>query len=161
MITIRDRTRRRSLAAMAIVAGLGAALMPAVPTIAQDDAAQPEATYRDVEATLGGVPTFVLQFPPAGIAGAWAELKAIEFGDTALDAKTKALIGIAVAAQIPCHYCVWADTNAAKAAGASEEEIAEAVAMSAITRHWSTVFHGMQVDFEQFKVELGGDVDVQ
>ena len=92
---------------------------------------------------------------------AWAELKGLEFGETALDAKAKALIGIAVAAQIPCHYCVWSDTNTAKAAGASDEEVAEAVAISALTRHWSTFFHGMQVDFDQFKMELGGEMAAQ
>ena len=34
----------------------------------------------------------------------------------ALDAKTKQLIGLGVAAQIPCAYCVYATTKAAKAA---------------------------------------------
>ncbi|RVC48193.1 carboxymuconolactone decarboxylase family protein, partial [Mesorhizobium sp. M4B.F.Ca.ET.088.02.2.1] len=24
-------------------------------------------------------------------------------------------------------------------------------------RHWSTIFNGMQVDFEQFKKEMGGE----
>jgi hypothetical protein len=32
------------------------------------------------------------------------------------------------------------------------------VAMAALTRHWSTVFNGMQVDFETFKKELGGEM---
>ena len=41
-------------------------------------------------------------------------------------------------------------------AGASEEEIEEAVAISALTRHWSTVFNGMQVDLDQFKKEMAG-----
>lgn len=70
--------------------------------------------------------------------------------------KTKALISLAVAAQIPCHYCVWADTNTARQAGASNEEIAEAVGMAALTRHWSTLFNGLQVEFDTFKQDLGG-----
>jgi AhpD family alkylhydroperoxidase len=103
------------------------------------------------------VPTFVNSFPKAGIAGAWAEVRDIQFSDkTALNAKTKALIGIAVAAQIPCMYCVYQDTLGAKQAGATQEEIQEAVAVSAMTRHWSTVFYGNQIDFEQFKKEMGG-----
>ena len=98
-------------------------------------------------------------FPKAGIAGAWQELKAIEFSeDTALSPKVKSLISLAVAAQIPCNYCVWADTMAARQAGATDEEIAEAVTMAALTRHWSTFFNGMQIDFDQFKKELGGEM---
>jgi len=40
---------------------------------------------------------------------------------------------------------------AAKANGATDEEIREAVAMAAISRHWSTVLNGMQVDLNAFK----------
>ena len=95
--------------------------------------------------------------PPAAVPGAWAELKAIELStDTALTPKEKSLISVAVAAQIPCNYCVWADTNAARQAGATDEEIAEAVTIAALTRHWSTIFNGLQIDFETFKKEMGG-----
>jgi AhpD family alkylhydroperoxidase len=51
------------------------------------------------------------------------------------DAEVKALIGLAVVAQIPCSYCIWADAESAKAAGASEEEIHEAVAIAATERY--------------------------
>jgi AhpD family alkylhydroperoxidase len=56
-------------------------------------------------------------------------------------------------AQIPCSYCVYFHTAAAKLNGATDEEIREAVAMSAIVRHWSTVLNGMQVDLAGFKRE--------
>ena len=116
-----------------------------------------ETTIRDIQSTMGGVPNFVKQFPKAGLPGAWAEVKAIELSDTtALSPKVKSLISLAVSAQIPCQYCVWSDTRNAKRAGASDEEIQEAVAMSALTRHWSTVFNGLQIDFETFKKEMGG-----
>jgi AhpD family alkylhydroperoxidase len=147
---------RRPVAALALGLALvgGVASLPAQ----SEDAASAEATYKDIEATLGGVPSFIRSFPKAGVAGAWQELKGLEFGgDTALPMKVKALIGIAVAAQIPCEYCVWADTETAKQAGATDEEIAEAVAVAALSRHWSTFFHGMQVDLETFKQELGGE----
>ena len=80
---------------------------------AQDASAQ--ATYRDIEQTLGSVPGFFKQFPEAGIAGAWAEFKSVQLNPkTKLDAKTKELIGLAVSAQIPCQYCVYFHTAAAK-----------------------------------------------
>ena len=118
---------------------------------AQDASA---AAYQDIEQTLGMVPTFFKAFPKSGIAGAWAEFKSVQLNPkTALDVKTKELIGLAVAAQIPCAYCVYFHTAVAKANGATEEEISEAVAMASISRHWSTVLNGMQVDLAGFKRE--------
>jgi len=116
--------------------------------------ASAEETYRDIEQTLGLVPSFFKAFPDAGIAGAWAEFKAVQLNPkTELSGKEKELIGLAVAAQVPCSYCVYFHTAAARLHGASEAEIREAVAMAAITRHWSTVLNGMQVDEAQFMKE--------
>jgi AhpD family alkylhydroperoxidase len=100
------------------------------------------------------VPTFFKQFPEVGIAGAWAEFKSVQLNpNTKLDGKTKELIGLAVSAQVPCTYCIYFHTAAAKLNGATDEEVREAVAMAAITRHWSTVLNGMQVDAAVFKQE--------
>jgi AhpD family alkylhydroperoxidase len=74
--------------------------------------------------------------------------------DAKLDAKTRELIALAVAAQIPCTYCVYFHDKAARAEGASEAEVREAVAASAHVRHWSTVLNGMAYDFAEFKAEL-------
>ncbi len=71
-----------------------------------------------------------------------------------LDAKTRELVALGVAAQIPCSYCVYAHDKNARAAGASEAEIREAVATAAHVRHWSTVLNGMAYDFEKFKAEV-------
>lgn len=120
---------------------------------AQDTTA--ETAYKDIEATLGSVPSFFKAFPESGIAGAWAEFKSIQLNpQSALDAKTKELLGLAVSAQIPCQYCIYFHTKAAMANGATEEEVREAVAMAAIVRHWSTVLNGMQVDEAMFRQEM-------
>jgi len=123
-------------------------------TSAQAEDATATAAYADMKATLGIVPGFFKAFPESGIAGAWAEFKSVQLNpNTALNAKTKELIGLAVASQIPCAYCIYFHTAVAKANGASDEEVREAVAMSAMTRHWSTVLNGMQVDLATFKGE--------
>ena len=71
-----------------------------------------DAAIKDIQATMGGVPSFIAQFPKAGVPGAWAEVKALELSDgTALSPKVKALISLAVSAQIPCTYCIWSDTE--------------------------------------------------
>lgn len=143
---------RHAVAAIALA--IAAAL--AVPAFA--DALHPteQEVIDDIKATIGGVPTFVTQMPPAARPGFWTLERDLELGTTALDAKTKALISLAVAAQIPCQYCVWADTNTLKQLGATDEEIGEAVSIAALTRFSSTAFNGLQVDFEQFKAEMGG-----
>lgn len=129
---------------------LATIVVAAQPAVAQDASA----TYRDIEQTLGMVPGFFKMFPEVGVAGAWSEFKSVQLNpQTALNGKTKELIGLAVSAQIPCQYCIYFHTAAAKANGATDEEIREAVAMAAIARHWSTVLNGMQVDLNGFKHE--------
>ena len=124
------------------------------PTFADTAADQ---TRADIQTTLGGVPSFVGAIAEPAIPGIWAEFKGLELTDTALDVKTKALISLAVAAQIPCSYCIWSDTEDAKKAGATQAEIAEAVAVAGFTRNMSTIFNGMQVDFATFKAEMSGN----
>jgi len=126
----------------------------ATPAFAADDAGY-AASLKDVEKTFGMVPTFIKQMPKAGFSGAWQQLKDLEFSeDTALSAKVKALIGLAVVSQIPCAYCIWADAAGARQAGATEEEIGEAVAIAGTERFWSTMLNGLQVDLDLFKKEL-------
>jgi AhpD family alkylhydroperoxidase len=147
--------------AMASATGLiaGTMLLPRMGTAAEP-AASLDATYKDIEQTLGKVPGFVHQVPKAALPGAWSEVKALEFSDnTALPPKVKALISLAVSAQIPCQYCIWEDTMGARQAGATDQEIQEAVTIAALARHWSTILNGMQVDFETFKKDLGGDTE--
>jgi len=71
-----------------------------------------------------------------------------------LDAKTRELIGLGVAAQIPCAYCVYVHNKNARMAGATEAEVREAVAAAAHVRHWSTVLNGMAYDFASFTAEV-------
>jgi AhpD family alkylhydroperoxidase len=136
------------------IAAAGLISLVALPSAVSAEDASAQAAYKDIEQILGSVPSFFKLFPEAGIAGAWAEFKAVQLNPkTKLDGKTKELLGLAIAAQIPCHYCVYFHTAAAKLNGATEQEIRETVAMAAIVRHWSTVLNGMQVDFNGFKQE--------
>ena len=130
----------------------GGAAAPASPPAEITDAVS---AYADIEQTIGFVPTFMKMFPEEGIAGAWREMKSLELSpDTALDLKTKALVGLGVSAQVPCQYCVYHDTEMARHAGASDSEIREAIAIAAITRHWSTVLNGSLLDENAFKRDV-------
>lgn len=122
----------------------------AKPPVAADPA-----TVRDIEATFGFFPQFLRAVPATLLPAAWASLKNFQMStNTQLDNKTKELIGLAVAAQIPCDYCVVFHTEVARANGASEEEIREAIGMAAVTREMSTMINGGQVDKAAFKRDL-------
>jgi AhpD family alkylhydroperoxidase len=137
----------RKIGLLAFAAG---ALLAITPAHAEDASAT--AAYKDIQATLGTVPDMFKTLPDVAVAGAWAEIKGVQLNpNTALSGKTKELMGLAVASQIPCQYCIYFHTLAAKANGASDEEIKEAVAMAAIVRHWSTMLNGSQVDLAAFK----------
>lgn len=110
---------------------------------------------KDINQTfMGSTPEFLKRFPDAARAGAWRAMKDVELGRTALPGKLKSLIGISVAAQVPCKFCLIADTEFAKLEGATEAEITEAVAMAAFTRQMSTFLNGMQVDLPQFRADI-------
>ena len=118
------------------------------------------AAKADIQKTLGFVPQFFLKFPEGMLAGAWEEMKTLQLNPhTALAGRTKELIGLGVAAQIPCHYCIYAHTSFARLNGASDREIGEAVAMAALTRHWSTYLNGIQTDEGKFRGEIAKIVE--
>ena len=118
------------------------------------------AAKADIQKTLGFVPQFFLKFPEGMLAGAWEEMKTLQLNPhTALAGRTKELIGLGVAAQIPCHYCIYAHTSFARLNGASDTEIGEAVAMAALTRHWSTYLNGIQTDEAKFRGEIAKIVE--
>ena len=93
-------------------------------------------------------------YPEHALQAALEARGVLEGEDAALDAKTRELIALGVAAQIPCSYCVYAHDRNARAAGATEQEIREAVATAATTRQWSTVLNGMAYDLHAFKAEV-------
>lgn len=99
-------------------------------------------------------PTFFTEtYPTQALDKALALDGALSGDEAALDEKTRQLISLAVAAQIPCSYCVHAHKRSAEAAGATEAEVREAVAAAAMIRHWSTVLNGMEYDLDAFKAE--------
>jgi AhpD family alkylhydroperoxidase len=108
--------------------------------------------YKDIEKTLGMVPKFFLMLPEEALPGAWSEFKAVQLSPyTALSSKHKELIGLAVAAQIPCEYCIYYHREGARLSGASEREIQEAVGVAAVTRHWSAILNAFRLDRAAFR----------
>ena len=145
-----NTTKHMKLMKMVTVAAL--AFAPAARAADNPAAAAAKA---DIQKTLGFVPQFFIRFPEEALPGAWEEMKTLQMNPhTALPGRTKELIGLGVAAQIPCHYCIYAHTEFARLNGASDAEIGEAVAMAGLTRHWSTFLNGTQTDETKFRAEI-------
>ena len=141
---IRTLTLAGALATSALLAAPGMA----------DDAAL-EAARADMAATLGPDAVELNVLPDAFLAPTWAQTRAwLIDQDSTIPPKYRALIGLAVSSQIPCQYCIYGDTSDARVFGATEEEIKEAIMFGAMTRMWSTIMNGNQVDFEAFKAEI-------
>lgn len=74
---------------------------------------------------------------------AWFALNAIVGReDGAIPKKYRELIAIAVAATTQCPYCIEGHAKAAKAAGATREEVAEAALLAAALRAGGAATHG-------------------
>ncbi len=118
---------------------------------------------RDVEkemiAHFGFVPGFYDTLPSSAKALEWGVHRDVELAETAIPQKYKELIGLAVAAQLKCRYCIYFHTQAAIAHGATDEELKEACFMAGLTAQFSNAITGMRYDFEKFQQEVDRAVD--
>jgi AhpD family alkylhydroperoxidase len=78
---------------------------------------------------------------PQGMKAFWAFDKAA-MADGAIPVKYKELMALAVAFTTQCPYCIEVHSNQARGAGASNQEIAEAVVVAAALRAGAAVTHG-------------------
>jgi AhpD family alkylhydroperoxidase len=108
---------------------------------------------KEVAGLFGSVPDWMAALPESVAGDVWGMFKNVQLQKTAIPNKYKELIGLAVAATSKCRYCTLFHTEAAKANGATEDEIKEALLMGAATTFFSTWLNGSQYDFNKFKKE--------
>lgn len=136
-----------------------AAFVLALPFTARADEAL-DAAKTEMTDALGGVPAFIALLPEGAQAGAWEFMKGSSGNPNGeIPAKYRELIALGVAAQIPCAYCAYAHTAFARANGATDAEIREAIAYGAEVRLWSTILNGSQYDLERWKSEIDAILD--
>ena len=113
-----------------------------------------EKAKAEIEQTFGTLLSTFDAYPKHSLSTAWENYKNLSGPGSSINAKNKELIQLAVASQIPCVYCVYFHRLSAKANGATDEEIKEAVALGAQTRQWSMITQGSGISFEDFKAEF-------
>ncbi len=138
---------------------VGALVALAMPAFAVADESR-DAARAEMESALGIVPPFIELMPDGAKSGAWEFMKGSS-GNLAgeIPPKFRELIALGVAAQIPCSYCAYAHTAFARAQGATDAEIDEAIGYAAEVRLWSTVLNGHQYDMDTWRSEIDGIVD--
>ncbi len=80
---------------------------------------------------------------------AYAAWKNAAMAAGAIDKKTKELMALAAACAILCEYCIDSHTQKAKAYGATEQEIAEVIAVATVVKAGSTISYGIKA-FEHY-----------
>ena len=112
-----------------------------------------EKAKNEIQELYGTFPSWFDAYPKHALSGAWENFKQLA-GESNIPSKYKELLQLSVASQIPCVYCVYYHRMAAKSAGATDEEIKEAVALGAQTRQWSMIAQGAETNLEAYKKEV-------
>jgi len=112
-----------------------------------------EEIYREMEDLLGAVPSMFKTIPDSSLELEWELLKRVHIEEGPIPNKYRELIGIAISGVMKCHYCAFHHTEFAKALGATDEEIEDALHVAKSSAGWSTYINGMQLDFEEIKKE--------
>jgi AhpD family alkylhydroperoxidase len=109
--------------------------------------------YAEIQQMFGSVPAWLQEIPPAALSGFWGLMRDFQLAETRIPNKYKELMGLAVSGATRCRYCALFHAEAAKLAGATDEEIAEASMMGAVTMMGSTFLNAQQTDYELFRKE--------
>lgn len=120
--------------------------MPLIEYAGADD--EVRAVFDDIKRTrnVEDVNNFwkVLANHPPTLRQVWEEVKQV-MAPGALDPLTKELIYIAVSATNGCEYCTTTHTASARNKGASEAQIAEALAVAALANKTNRLANGYRV----------------
>jgi AhpD family alkylhydroperoxidase len=116
-------------------------------------------TKAEMEEYLGRVPSWIDGLPEPAADHSWRLVRDFELGETELEQREKALIGLGAAAALQCPYCVRFHKAEAKLEEATDEQVSEAVGIASGVRYFSTVLHGAEIDHEEFAAETEDIVD--
>jgi len=101
---------------------------------------------------FGSAPDWLKAIPESVVGDLWGTFKGVELQKTMIPNKYKELI-VWRGCDHKCRYCTLFHTEAAKANGATDDEIKEALLMGGVTSLFSAWLNGSQYDFEKFKKE--------
>ena len=107
----------------------------------------------EIEKMFGRVPSWVSEMPDSALEGFWTMMRDFQLAETAIPNKYKELIGLGVSGATRCRYCALFHTEAARLFGATDEEVAEASMMGALSMLGSTFINAQQIEYDKFRQE--------
>lgn len=105
------------------------------------------------------MPSWITALSEPAAEHSWELVRDLQFDETVLPNREKALVALGAASAMGCPYCVHFHRGEAKLEGVSDEEIAEAVNVAGVIRYFSTILHGVEVDLEDFVAETSEIVE--
>ena len=114
-----------------------------------------EEVYKEMKEMLGIVPGFFKSIPDSTLHLEWELFKKTQIEEGAIPNKYRELIGLGISAVSKCRYCTLFHAEMAKLEGATDAEIEEAVHYAKSSAGWSAYLNGLQVDYKEFKDEIG------
>ena len=100
-----------------------------------------EKTLADVEDSIGIVPKCLERLPENVLVRYWPFLKRYQLGESCIPEKFRELISLALVANMKCHSCLMTFIAMAKSAGATDDEISEAMFLANHVARWSDLHH--------------------
>lgn len=116
-------------------------------------------TRNEIEEYLGTVPSWLEALSEPAADHSWGVVRDLEFGETELSAREKALVSVGAAAAMNCPYCIHFHSAEARLEGVAEDGLTEATNVAANVRYFSTVLHGAEVDLDEFEEETSRIVE--
>ncbi len=110
----------------------------------------PTQLQEEIEVYLGQVPSWIGEISDPARVHSWNLARDLQFDETELPNREKALVALGAAAAMGCPYCVHFHREEATLEGVSEAGIAEATNVAADIRYFSTILHGAEVDLDEF-----------
>ncbi len=92
------------------------------------------------------MPGFMKALPQNVLIHEWPMWKKYTLEESLIPEKYRELMGLAVAANIKCPYCLFFHHAMAKMAGATDEEIAETGFLASQTSRWSVYLHAQRYE---------------
>jgi AhpD family alkylhydroperoxidase len=112
-----------------------------------------ENTVKDIKASLGIVPGLMKALPKNVLVHEWPMWKKYTLEESLIPEKYRELMGLAVAANIKCPYCLFFHYSMAKMVCATDEEIAETGFLANQTSRWSVLLHAQRYELDTLMKE--------
>ncbi len=109
---------------------------------------------KDIESTLGIVPSFFKGVNDATLEMEWNLFRAVQIQQGAIPAKYRELIELAACAVNQARYGTMLHTELARQCGANDAEIQEALQCAQSVCGWNVYTHGLQLDWDQCRSEI-------